>query len=36
MDYWDLTNSDAPEILEDLNDGLYMSENGWYNLEGFC
>lgn len=36
LDYWDLTDPDAPEILEDLNDELYMSENGWYNLEGFC
>lgn len=36
MDYWDLTDPDAPEILEDLNDGLYMSEDGWYSLEGFC
>lgn len=36
MDYWDLTDPDAPEIIEDFNDGLYMEEDGWYNKEGFC
>lgn len=36
MDYWDLTDPDAPEILEDLNNELYMSDDGWYSMEGFC
>ena len=36
MDYWNLTDPDNPEIIEDFNDGLYMEEDGWYNREGFC
>ena len=36
MDYWNLTDPDDPEIIEDFNDGLYMEEDGWYNREGFC
>lgn len=30
MDFWDLTDEDAPEIIIDNNDGLAESPNGWY------
>lgn len=30
MDFWDLTDEDAPEIIIDNNDGLAKSSNGWY------
>ena len=31
FDYWDITDPDEPEILEDNNDGLAMSADGWFN-----
>ena len=34
MDYWDTTNPDAPEIIEDYNDMLAEKE-GWYATGGF-
>ena len=34
MDYWDMTNPDAPEIIEDYNDMLAERE-GWYATGGF-
>ena len=30
MDYWDLTDEDDPEIIEDFNNGLAHSSEGWY------
>lgn len=30
MDYWDLTDEDNPEIIEDFNNGLAHSPEGWY------
>lgn len=30
MDYWDLTDIDNPEILDDRNDGLALTDEGWY------
>lgn len=33
FDYWDLTDPDYPKILMDYNDGLAMSEDGWYGME---
>ena len=34
LDYWDMTDPDTPEILEDYNDGLYQSEDSWFVKEG--
>lgn len=30
MDYWDMTDPECPEILQDNNEGLAMSADGWY------
>lgn len=30
MDYWDLTDPEAPMIIQDFNEGLAMSEEGWF------
>lgn len=30
MDYWDLTDEESPEMIEDNNNGFAMSEDGWY------
>lgn len=30
MDYWDLTDVDNPEILDDRNSGLAFEDDGWY------
>ena len=35
MDYWDLTDPDDPVIIEDFNDGLSQTEEGWLAREGF-
>lgn len=35
MDYWDLSDPNAPEIIEDYNDGLYQEEDSWFVKEGF-
>ena len=35
MDYWDLTDELDPQCLEDRNDGLAMSDEGWYGKGDF-
>lgn len=30
MDFWDLTDEENPEMIEDNNNGFAMSEDGWY------
>ena len=35
MDYWDLTDEFDPQCLEDRNNGLAMSDEGWYGKGDF-